>query len=345
MPEAAPMLTVLQSSAAPDGTTGYVDQMMHGQPSDVRFLFFSWDAALKADYDVFHVHWPDALLAGASAPRRWLNRIRFVRLQRRLRARGIPIVRTLHNVHPHEGAASLDRRLMASLDAQTAHFVRINRVTALPPDRPGTTILHGHYVDRFAQYPAREAVRARVLNFGLMRRYKGVDRLIDVFEQDDDPAASLHLVGRVVDPDLGKVIRSAVARDPRISATLRFVDDDELVDEVTAAELIVLPYSEMHNSGVLLVALSLGRPALVPRSAVNEAIADEVGAGWVLQYDGPLQLEHLRTALAVSRARSAGVPNLAERDWTRVTDAYSAVYREVAAPVSGIAAVPTRRSG
>ncbi|GAA1982686.1 glycosyl transferase [Microbacterium pumilum] len=323
------MITVMQSTSAPDGTTKYVDQLLHEQPSDLRFLFFSWDAALKADYDVFHVHWPDALLTGSSAPRRWLNRIRFARLLRRLKAHGIPIVRTLHNVHPHEGASAIDRRLLQRLDAQTAFFVRINRVTELPAGRPGATILHGHYVDRFGAHPRAEMLSSRVLNFGLMRRYKGVDRLIDVFEEWNDSAASLRLVGRVVEADLGRTILEAVDRDPRITAILRFVDDDELVQEVTAAEIVVLPYSEMHNSGTLLVTLSLGRPALVPRSEVNEAIAQEVGPGWVLQYDGSLELEHIQAALLAARARSAGAPDLAERDWKRVTDAYSDVFRDV----------------
>lgn len=325
------MVTVLQSSGAPDGKTRYIDQLMHDLPDDVSYRFFSWDAALAGDYDVFHVHWPDALLAGASWRRRTVNRLRLFRLQRMLRRRGIPVVRTLHNVHPHDDIGAIDRRLLESLDAGTDYFVRINEVTELPEGRPGTTILHGHYVDRFAVHPQAAATPGRILHFGLMRKYKGIDRLLEVFSTWDDPSVSLRLVGRVVEPQLGESVAAAVASDPRVTAETRFVDDDELVHEVTSAELVVLPYSEMHNSGTLLVTLSLGRPALVPRSPVNEAIAAEVGPGWVLQYDGPLTSEHLAWALQEARARVADRPDLHERDWARVTDAYVEVYRRVGA--------------
>lgn len=323
------MVTVLQSTSAPDGTTRYVDQLMHDQPDDIRFEFFSWDKALRGEYDIFHVHWPDALLAGGSSPRRWMNRMRFYRLQRRLRSTGTPIVRTLHNVHPHEQLPKVDRTLLTSLDEQTDFFVRINDVTDLPTGRGGTTILHGHYVDRFSVHPSEPQIAGRILNFGLMRRYKGIDRLVAVFHELADESLSLRLVGRIVEPELASVIDSATAGDPRITAVKRFVDDDELVREVTAAELVVLPYSEMHNSGTLLVALSLARPALVPRSPVNEAISREVGPGWVIQYDGPLTGAHLKDALAESRARATDAPDLAGRDWTRVTGAYSEVYRSL----------------
>jgi beta-1,4-mannosyltransferase len=327
------MVRVLQSSSAPDGNTRYVDQLMHNQPDDIEFVFFSWDTALTSEYDVFHVHWPDALLAGQSPLRRWANRVRFYRLQRHLRAKRIPVVRTMHNMHPHESLGLVDQRLLSAMDANTDYFVRINGVTEVPAGKPGTTILHGHYVDRFSDHPVADVVAGRILNFGLMRRYKGIDRLIDTFGGMADPDVSLRLVGRVVEPDLGELVDAAVARDARITAVKRFVDDHELVYEVTSAELVVLPYSEMHNSGTLLVALSLGRPALVPRSSVNEAISREVGPGWVIQYDGPLEAAHLRAALAEIRAREASSPDLAERDWDRVTGAYSEVYRSLAAPV------------
>ena len=86
--------------------------------------------------------------------------------------------------------------------------------------------------------------------------------------------------------------------------------------EVGAAELVVLPYREMHNSGVLLVTLSLDRPVLVPSTPSNLALAEEVGPDWIYLYDGELSSAILQATL--ERMRAAGPrprPRLDDRDW------------------------------
>jgi len=101
-----------------------------------------------------------------------------------------------------------------------------------------------------------------------------------------------------------------------VRTTLRRVDDAEMVDEIGRAELIVLPYREMHNSGSILVALSLGRPILVPRTPTNTALAEEVGSDWVIEYDGDLTPELITSALERTRTRPPeGLPALSGRDW------------------------------
>ena len=99
---------------------------------------------------------------------------------------------------------------------------------------------------------------------------------------------------------------------PEITAVLEFVSDERLVDEVARAQLVVLPYIEMHNSGTLLVALSVGRPVLVPRGCVNGTISAEVGDGWVVQYEGELTAADLAMGLeAAGRPRSPEPPQTA----------------------------------
>ena len=49
----------------------------------------------------------------------------------------------------------------------------------------------------------------------------------------------------------------------------------------------------------------------------------------ILQCPGQLDTDDIRSALETVRSRTASAPDLAERDWARVTDAYSDVYRQV----------------
>lgn len=82
----------------------------------------------------------------------------------------------------------------------------------------------------------------------------------------------------------------------------RYVDDPTLAREVSSAELVVLPYRDMHNSGTLLLALSLARPVLVPRTPNNVAVAAEVGPGWIFMYDGELDAGVIRVRPAAGSA-------------------------------------------
>jgi hypothetical protein len=98
---------------------------------------------------------------------------------------------------------------------------------------------------------------------------------------------------------------------------------------VTEAELVVLPYRDVHNSGAALLALSLDRPVLVPDNEVTAELAAEVGPGWVHRYDGELTAETLRRALsAVREERRAPRPDLSGREWDGAAAAHVAVYRQ-----------------
>ena len=238
-------------------------------------------------------------------------------------------MRTVHNVAPHESGSASERRLLRRIDAATDLFVRLNPTTELDGASRVTTILHGHYRDRFAPHPRAEPVRGRIVYFGIIRAYKGVDRLLEVFPQLGDEDARLRIVGSP-SADMRTLVEAAAERDPRITARLAFVPDEELVHEVSGAELVVLPYREMHNSGALLVALSLDRPVLVPRSPSNAALAEEVGEGWVLLYDGDLTAAAVRDALEAVRAPGrAPRPRLEGRDWATLGQQHAQAYREL----------------
>src|SRR4029453_18998182 len=97
---------------------------------------------------------------------------------------------------------------------------------------------------------------------------------------------------------------------------------------------------DMHNSGALLLALSLGRPVLVPRSAVTSALAAEVGADWVRTYPADegtgegaargagLTPDDVREALKTVRERAAtSRPDLSRRRWPRIAREHAEVYR------------------
>jgi len=120
-------------------------------------------------------------------------------------------------------------------------------------------------------------------------------------------------------PGWRAVVERACKLDHRISAVLDFVPDDVLAQEICEAELVVLPFREMYNSATILLALSLDRPVLAPRTPANELLNDEVGPAWIHLYDGELTAAGLVTALHQVRAIPRQQrPRLSQRDWETV---------------------------
>lgn len=325
-------LTVLHSLRPPrGGATGYVDQMVGGAPEQLHLRFFSWRAALFGRYDVVHVHWPELMVRDRRPLRRLVKRRAMDALLLRLALLRTPLVWTTHNLAPHESWSAAERQSLARFTRGVDLAVRLNPTTEVPAGLPAVTILHGHYKDRFAGYPAAAVEPGRVLYFGIIRPYKGVDTLITAFRGLPGAGLRLRVVG---DPHPGQreLVEEAERADERIGSRLAYVDDATLVDEVHRAQLVVLPYKEkMHNSGSVLVALSLGRPVLVPASPTNEALAREVGPGWVHQYAGELTPQVLADALESTRTRPAREPELDGRDWARVGELHYQAYRRAIA--------------
>ena len=327
-------IRVLQSFPEPLPTTNpYVILLRDhlAASPDVSVRTFSWRRALLGRYDVLHLHWPDTLVGGRSPARAALRRLLFLALLLRLRLTSAALVRTLHNLRPHESTTRTVRWLLALTDRWTAVFVRLNDATPVRPGAVAVTIPHGHYRPWYDAYPAEVADPARLAFVGFVRPYKNVEELIRAFRACAPAAGhapTLEVAGQPADPGLADRLRAAASGDERIALRLGHLDDADLVHTVRSAALVVLPYREMHNSGAALMALSLDRPVLVPDNVVNRDLAAEVGEEWVRRYSPPLRPDDLLAGL--DRARTLpphARPRLDERDWPEAAAAHVSAYR------------------
>lgn len=330
--------TVLQSFPEPRETTNpYVVMLrdaLEATPG-VRVLTFSWRHALTARYDAFHAHWPEVWIDGNNPVKKLVRQALFAVFLLRLRLTRVPLVRTVHNLELPDGLTRRQVVLLRWAERATALRIRINGTTELGGDAPAETILHGHYRDWFAVHPRRERRPGRLAFVGQVRRYKGVESLLAAFAETTDAGLSLRVSGRPTSEELAEELRAAAA-DPRISLALEFLPDADLVAEVSEAELVVLPYREMHNSGGALAALSVGTPVLVPDNEATRCLAAEVGPGWVHTFTSPLTGVDLEGTLARLRATPpAAPPDLSRREWDGAGRAHLAAYRRARAALRG----------
>lgn len=312
----------MQSFGAPRATSNpyihMLDEALTATPG-VEHLRFDRRRALTGRIDVIQFHWPETLFGSATGTKKLARRLFAIALRARLSLGRVAVVRTVHNVELPSDASPFERRYLEWVERRADHRIVLNGSTAVPAGGEATLIPHGHYRTWFRSVDALPP-DADTLGFvGLVRRYKGVEDLIDMFAQTAGaaPGLRLRISGNPTSTELEREVRELASADERIELDLRYLTEEDFANAVMRSRGIVLPYRFMHNSGTVLAALSLDRPVLVPRTAVNEALSEEVGEGWITLFDGDLSPHTLLDFAARCRTPPATAPDLSARDWDR----------------------------
>ncbi len=322
-------VAVLESFREPKETTNpYITQLYRGlrRCPWATVEAFDYRKALLGRYDVVHVHWPELLVGGHRGVGRFARRVLTAFVITRWRICSTPVVRTVHNLERPQGIARVDHMILDRIDALTRLDIHLNDHTPARPGITSATIRHGHYRDWYARFPTADPVRGRILYVGLIRRYKGVEDLVDAFVNSDRAELTLHVAGKASSDDLIETLHDHARGDARVTIDSRFLSDAEMVEAITASELVVLPYRHMHNSGTALAVLSLDRAVLLPDNDVNRALSKEVGPGWVHLYSGTVSTEDIHRAWEQSLERE-GRPDLSGREWDDAARAHVDAFR------------------
>ncbi|KRA25701.1 hypothetical protein ASD65_15670 [Microbacterium sp. Root61] len=309
---------------------------MRYAPSDVEYSYFTWRRALLGSFDVFHVHWPEILVRSRSGFRGFIRRFLFRLFLLKLKIRRIPVVRTVHNLEPHRAVAHAEAELLVELDRLVRRYVVMSDCASGLQGADSVVIPHGDFIEVLGANARARRVGGRVLLFGRIEPYKGVIDLIRAARGITSPDVEVRIVGAANATMLKEIddeLRLNGDQGARITLDLRTVSDEEMVIEMTQADLIALPYRDAGNgnSGVAMVALSLDRPVLVYQSCIMERLAEETGPEWVHLMDQPISGPQIESALArVAELDSDSRPPLVGRDWKSVASAYADVFRAVA---------------
>ena len=273
-------------------------------------------ALVRAAADIWHVHWPETEIGGDATEKTWfLNAAKFLIKIAIARFRGIRIVWTVHNLKPHDRRFNsfqdlvfglFLRSLSASISLTLAARDQAVKQFAVLQRIPSFVILHGDYrgvyPDGIGKAEGRRSLGVPsdskvLLFFGQIRPYKDVPRLIKAFELLEDQTVHLVIAGHAPDANLQDEIIQLARSNPRIHLKLTLISSDRVQLFMRAADLVVLPYRAILNSGAVLLALSFQRPVLVPHIGSMAELQHVFGDRWVMTYRGPLGAIKLTAAL------------------------------------------------
>ncbi len=207
---------------------------------------------------------------------------------------GLRVVITAHDVQSFVERLSIPwmvkkaYQLSDRVIAQSKISKRELRTVLQVPEAKIATIPHGNYIRLVGRMPAQDEARARIglpdeatvlLFFGQIKEVKGLDVLLRAMPRlvREYPNTILLVAGKVWKDDFQRYQRQidALGISNHCVLHVRFIPDSEVADYYAAADVVVLPYRRIYQSGVLLMAMSYGKPVVVSDiEGMTEVVAD-----------------------------------------------------------------------
>ena len=252
-----------------------------------------------------------------------------------LRLRGCRIVWTVHDLLNHEKRLAGIEWFFSAVFTRLAHrlvmhsaFARTRVLQAFRlEDRTdkAAVVFHPNYIGAYPDRTSRREARHQLdvadgsvvfLSLGQIRPYKGLPELVQAFGASPaTETARLYIAGEPVDRDLAEDLRRSAQAMTNIRIHDRFLEPHEVDLFLKASDVVVLPYRAILTSGAVLLAMSYGRPCVVPRIACLDEVLDEEGAFF---YD-PADPRGLEEALARALDSAGRLGEMGEHNLRRAS--------------------------
>jgi glycosyltransferase involved in cell wall biosynthesis len=284
--------------------------------------------------DVVHVQW----LPRPELDVRWLRRLAAAR----------PTVLTAHNALPRRRRAYGAWRDALSAAARVVVHSRqaVEQLAELGVSRDRVVRVHHAVFDAPGAPEAGPPWGHTLLFFGLIRRYKGLDVLVEALPEIRRRVPDVRLVvaGDPLDPVEDVQERAAaLGVMETIDWRLGFVPAHEIAPLLASATALVLPYRQIESSGVLALAFGHGRPAVVSDlGAVGDEVRD-FGAGRAVPPEDPAALARACADLLsdedeLRRAYEGALAARRSLTWEEAARAHEELYLELVRERAGASA-------
>jgi D-inositol-3-phosphate glycosyltransferase len=271
------------------------------------------------------------------------------------------IVITVHDVETFEQTNRSNSFLIGKIYTLAEKIIVHNQISRRElihklniPASNISVIPHGNYLDSISAPPSPatakhdlgiEPAMKVILFFGQIKNVKGLDILISAMPEviDKVPDVMLLIAGRPWKSDFSGYEDLIDRLNIRHKCVLhiRFIPDDQVSLYYGAADVVVLPYRRIYQSGVVLLTMSYQKPAIVSDlEGMTEIITDRDN-GYVFPEGSVADLaETLIRVLQDKPGRDAVAQSAFEyvkkhHNWKQIGEATAEVYRALLFPQHG----------
>ena len=266
--------------------------------------------------------------------------------------RKYPLVATFHDIEPHPGEdrlldiGSLLYRLTLFMsrvlpDRIFVHGKALREILVENHRIPGWKVhvipIGEHEVAPFVKFEQEglEPDGSRVLFFGRIHRYKGLDCLIQAEPLITREVPDARIVIAGTGEDFGRYQEAMAGRDAFEVYNYR-ISYEEGARLFQQASVVALPYLEASQSGVIPTAYGFRRPVVVTDVGSLPEVVDDARTGYIVPPRDPAALAAaivslLKDPAACRRMGDAGYMKLkTEMAWETIARSLLAVYNELA---------------
>lgn len=242
----------------------------------VRLIFELKQKIFSIHPDVIHYQSGSSVLISFLLP--WLHHF--------------PIVITIHDPFPHSGSwlagmiARFDNQLMTrsanqlivhgreQADVlQKAYRLNLMNINVIPH------ISQDMYNSNISAHQA--SVTHKVLFFGRLRAYKGLEVLIRAAPLIAASVSDMRIV--ICGSGYYPIVHEAAAKNPSwFEVHNRFIEADEVPSIFQQAAIVVLPYLDATQTGIIPIAYRFGRPVVASRVGSIPEVVDDGMTGYLV---------------------------------------------------------------
>ena len=239
-----------------------------------------------------------------------------ISLSGEIKKQNIKLVYILHDIESLIGEVSngdlMNKGLQLADEIVVHNHFTANELLKKFPDaeKKVTIIPHGDFLELPSDVSKDDAITQlgldkklpKVLFFGMIKPTKGLDVLLKAMQNIN---AQLIVAGRIRNHSMSDYAESfsILKNQGKLVADIKYITNEKRDLYFKSADVIVLPYIKIYQSGVMLMAMSYGIPVVASDLQPNRELVNEIDCVEFFRVGDHLMLEKVVSSLLANSER------------------------------------------
>lgn len=234
--------------------------------------------ALKnAEFDLLILDWVHSFYVSKELIPTVIKTVLGVIDRAKIKGRSIPIIWNMHNLHRHDEVHVEIEKFSFKKLSKSVDGIRVFNTSSIKSTIDYLCLPSSFNIKAIEQgpYPVNKGDKSQILIdldidiskkvllfFGNIREGKGLVDFVKVFNNVNDDEVVLVIAGKSVNDDISNCIKKITEGNPSIKLIDSFIPEEDVANFFDLGDYVVLPYKQILNSGVLVLAKSYNKPII-----------------------------------------------------------------------------------